>query len=313
MKLETPVLLITFNRPDVTKIVLDKIIEVAPPIIYIFNDAPRSGNENDKQKCAEIRQMVNGLSYDGIIKTRFEESNLGCKLGESTAMSWLFENEEMGIVIEDDILPTNEFFYYCQEMLLKYQFDERIFSITGCNLINDWKSDIQDYHFALFGSFWGWAGWRRAWKHYDVNMPLWKNEEVKKMVENYLPFKEFSALRKAEFDSLISGKNDTWDFQFCLAHLVNHAISIVPSRNLIKNIGINREDAVHMQGESPFSDLVHYKVNLPFKNNPIMIPDYEYDRNVVFKAYPWLFDVPELKFENKPTFYQKVKNKLTKL
>jgi hypothetical protein len=228
-------------------------------------------------------------------------------------MSWLFENEEMGIVIEDDILPTNEFFFYCQEMLLKYQFDERIFSITGCNLLNDWKSDIQDYHFALFGSFWGWASWRRAWNHYKVDMPLWRNPEVKNLVNNYLPFDEFKVLRRMEFDALLLGENDTWDFQFCLAHIVNHALSIVPSRNLIKNIGINREDAVHMTGESPFSDLKHFKISLTIKSNDIMIPDYEYDRNVLLKAYPWLFESNVPVLNSNPTFFQKVKKKIKNL
>jgi hypothetical protein len=289
-KFETPVLLITFNRPDVTQRVLNRILEMNPPIIYFFNDAPRPGNKKDQELCAQIRKMAANLDFDGILKTRFEEKNLGCKMGESTAMSWLFENEEMGIVIEDDILPTTEFFWYCQEMLEKYKDDPRVFSITGCNLLNEWKQEYQDYHFALFGSFWGWAGWRRAWQFYDVEASLWKDEEVRRLVLNYLPSPEYRRLRKNELDSILNNSNSTWDFQFCLIHYLHHAMSIVPSRNMVENIGINREDAVHMTGESPFSDLRNPKVSLPMKHNPIMVPDMEYDELVIRKAYPWLYE-----------------------
>lgn len=309
-KLNVPVLLITFNRPDVSIRVLERILEVNPPKIYLFNDAPRVGNENDRIKCAEIRQFPDQIKYDGTLLTRFESQNLGCKGGESTAMTWLFENEEMGIVIEDDILPTHDFFFFCEEMLHKYLYDERIFSITGCNLINEWKSDIQDYHYALFGSFWGWAGWQRAWKHYDVNMPQWNDPRVKELVRNYLPTNEYRQLRKQEFDALVSGENDTWDFQFCLAHYLNHAMSIVPAKNMITNIGINRADAVHMVGESPFSDLKHFEVSLPMRHNPVMIPDYEYDELVIKKAYPWFYE-PEVPIQPKPeNTLQKLKKML---
>ena len=293
-KLNTAVLLITFNRPDVTRRVLDRILEMEPPVLYFFNDAPRAGNQTDAERCAEIRKMAEEISYSGIVKTRFESSNLGCKMGESTAMSWLFEHEERGIVIEDDILPSKEFFWYCEEMLEKYEDDPRVFSITGCNLLNEWNSGQQDYHFALFGSFWGWAGWSKIWKLYDVEMAKWKDPKIQRLVLNYLPTKHYRTLRKMEFDSLVEGVNSTWDFQFCLIHYLNHAMSVVPSVNMIENIGFNRDDAVHMTGESVFSELKHHPVNFPLRHNSDMIPDMEYDDLVVRKAYPWLLEEENL-------------------
>ena len=78
--LQIPVLFITFNRPDVSKVVLDRILEVNPPKIYFFNDAPRPGNENDRIKCAEVRDLAKNLNYKGELITRFEEKNLNDKL-----------------------------------------------------------------------------------------------------------------------------------------------------------------------------------------------------------------------------------------
>lgn len=303
----TPILLITFNRPDVTKVILDRIMEINPPKLYFFNDAPRDGNENDAIKCKEVRELANGLNFTGELLTRFEKKNLGCKMGESTAMSWFFENEEMGIVLEDDTLPNLDFFYYCQEMLVKYRYDIRVFSISGCNLVNEWKSDIQDYHFSYFGSFWAWAGWQRSWKHYDVKMPLWKDPKIRQMVLNYIPTAEYKELRATEFDSLVSGKNDTWDYQFWFAHYINHALSIVPSKNMVRNIGINRADAVHMNEESPFSDLLDSPMHFPIRDNNIFIPDYDYDVAVVKKGYPYFYEIPVYPEPPKPTFPQKIR------
>ncbi len=300
-KFNTPVLFITFNRPDVTRKVLDRILEMEPPVLYFFNDAPRPGNERDAQMCAEIRKMADEISYSGIVKTRFEQKNLGCMFGESTAMNWLFENEEMGIVIEDDILPSADFFWYCEEMLEKYKDEPRVFSITGCNLIDEWKDDVQDYHFALSGSFWGWAGWRRVWQLYDVDLQYWRNPEIRRLVMNYLPSDQYRRLRIKEFDSILDATISTWDFQFCMIHYLYHGLSVVPARNMIENIGTNRDDAVHMTGESTFSKLRHAPVNLPMKDNPFLIPDLEYEDLVLRRAYPWLYEVPAQPVLNTPS------------
>jgi len=311
--LQIPVLFITFNRPDVSKVVLNRILEVNPPKIYFFNDAPRPGNENDRIKCAEVRKLADNLPYEGVLLTRFEEKNLGCKGGESTSMTWLFENEEMGIVIEDDILPTVDFFFYCQEMLHKYRYDERIFSITGCNLINEWKSDKQDFHFTNYPSFWGWAGWQRVWKQYDVTMAGWNDPGTRELVLQYLPTKEFRELRTAEFDSLVSGENDTWDFQFAFLHHINHALAVCPSKNMIANIGINHEEAVHMIGDSPFSDLKAQEIHLPVKDNPIMIPDIDYAEKSIKKGYPYFYETPVFPEPPKPNAQQKLSMAIGKL
>jgi hypothetical protein len=109
----------------------------------------------------------------------------------------------------------------------------------------------------------------------------------------------------------MTGKANTWDFQFCLAHYINHAMAIVPSKNMVINIGIQHADAVHMVSDSPFSDLRHQQVSFPLRSNTIMIPDYEYELGVVQKAYPFLFDVPQSPpAPVPPGIIQRIKNKI---
>jgi len=283
-----PVLLITFNRPDVTKVVLDRIVEAKPSKLFFFNDAPRKDNAQDAIMCAKIREMASSVELE--VHTRFESVNLGCKIGVSSAITWFFEHEEMGIIVEDDTYPSLDFFQWCRQMLYKFKDDNRIYSVTGCNMLNKWKSSKQDYHYAMFGSYWAWASWRRVWKNFDLELKQWQNTDVRELVLNYLPTEELRKIRTREFDRLIEGRISTWDFQFCFLHYIHHALSVVPSKNLVTNLGINHSDAVHMKGDSPFSDLQHFEIHLPVKENPIMVPDVAYDHQVLFKAYPWLFE-----------------------
>lgn len=285
---DIPIVFITFNRPDVTKTMLDQILKINPAKLYFFNDGPR--NEADQKNCFEIRKMASEIKMEGEVITRFETANLGCKMGESTAMSWLFENEEMGIVLEDDTYPSLDFFDFARQMLLKYKDDERVFSISGSNLVDTWKADRQDYHFCTFTGFWGWAGWRRSWKYYDVAMQKWNDPEARRLIQNILPFPEYRQLRFSEFDSLVSGQMDTWDYQFSFAHFMHHGLNLAPARNMIRNLGFNRDDAAHTNHDSPFAQMKWHPLPNPIRDNPWMIPDLEYDREVIKLAYPFLFE-----------------------
>lgn len=285
---DIPIVFITFNRPDVTRTMLDQILKINPAKLYFFNDGPR--NETDQKNCFEIRKMASEIRMEGQLINRFETANLGCKMGESTAMSWLFENEEMGIILEDDTYPSLDFFDFARQMLLKYKDDERVFSISGSNLVDTWKPEQQDYHFCTFTGFWGWAGWRRSWKYYDVAMQKWNDPESRRLIQNLLPFPEYRKLRFSEFDSLVSGKMDTWDYQFSFAHFMHHGLNLAPARNLIRNLGFNRVDAAHTTHDSPFANMKWHPLPNPIRDNPWMIPDLEYDREVIKLAYPFLFE-----------------------
>ena len=121
----TPILLITFNRPDHTRRVLERILEAKPQELYVFQDGAREGNANDAAKCAEVRQVIdtfwdNYLSENERCKPRlylyYSDNNLGCGPGPVTAISWFFEHVEMGIVMEDDCLPTSTIFAFYERL-----------------------------------------------------------------------------------------------------------------------------------------------------------------------------------------------------
>ena len=164
----TPILLIIFKRKDTALKVLETIKEVKPKKLYIAADGWR--NEEEKIKCIDTREAVlKAADWECEVKTLFQDKNLGCCNGVSKAITWFFDNEEQGIILEDDIIAENSFFYYCEKLLDYYKDNEQIMHIAGDSPL-DRKVGEASYYFATVQHCWGWASWRRAWKYYDSTM-----------------------------------------------------------------------------------------------------------------------------------------------
>lgn len=245
--IETPVLLIAFNRPDTTMIVFDTIREVRPKKLYVAIDGPRSNKKDEAELCKQVLHITQNVDWECDAQYLIREKNLGCKLGVTGAIRWALTNEDRVIVIEDDIVAVPAFFSYAQELLEKYKDNERIAMISG-NQYTPIEMD-NDYLFTKYGHIWGWATWKRVWNKFDVNLPDLKSDiENGKISEIGLSKKEKNYLQKYAKNilSLISDKSiNTWDYQFAYFRIRNQLLSIAPRTNLASNIGIDssRTDA----------------------------------------------------------------------
>jgi hypothetical protein len=240
----TPLLFIVFNRPQLTRTVFERIRELQPQKLYIAADGPRSDRDDDCAKCTEVRSVFAEIDWPCQVTTRFLESNLGCKRAVSDAIAWFFAQEQEGIILEDDILPDPSFFPYCREMLSRYRTDSRVMHVAGFNVCGRWRDPEQSYHFCRFGSIWGWASWRRAWRHYDVEIKAWADSRVQERLLNTFFPADLRPKRKALYDELYAGRIDTWDYQWTLCRLLQDGLAIAPARNLVRNLGFG-VDATH--------------------------------------------------------------------
>ena len=111
--INTAVLLIVFNRPDTTIQSLNAIRKAKPQRLYIAGDGPRDKTKSELEKINKVREIVKNIDWPCEDKTLFRDKNLGCKKGVSSAITWFFEHEDKGIIIEDDCLPNLEFFAFC--------------------------------------------------------------------------------------------------------------------------------------------------------------------------------------------------------
>lgn len=248
MAFQTPILFLIFNRPDTTKQVFAKIREVKPKYLYVAADGPRSHKEGEKELCEQTRKIVtDNIDWDCELVTLFREENLGCGKAVSGAITWFFENVEQGIILEDDIMVSQDFFFFCSELLQVYKDNVNVFSITGSNFQDGRRWGNESYYFTRYAYIWGWATWKRAWEKYDYEMKglsdFISNKEIEKI---------FSRTHEQQFwlNHFAQAKNiDTWDFQWMFTILKNNGYSVTPNYNLTRNIGFG-PNATHTKTEN---------------------------------------------------------------
>jgi len=282
--MKTSVAFLIFNRPDTTEQVFAAIRQAKPPKLLVVADGPRVERPGEAEKCEATREIIKRVDWDCELLTNYSDINLGCKQRVSSGLDWVFANVEEAIILEDDCLPHLTFFQFCEELLNKYKNDERILMISGTNMLKKWKIDRQSYHFSYYGGIWGWASWRRAWDHYDVEMKLWSEPEVRKRIRDVLcDLKQYYNREKA-FDNVYSGKIDTWDYQWSFARLSQSGLSVVPSANLIANIGFSQEATHTINPFDKNANLSKHPMFFPLKEPLGVAVDREYDYNFYLRT-----------------------------
>ncbi len=233
-KLTTPVAFIIFNRPDFTLKVFERIRQAKPEKLFLIADGARDNKIGEFEKVQQCRAIKDMVDWKCEVKTNFADKNMGCKNRVYSGISWVFDNVDEAIILEDDCLPSMSFFRFCQELLEKYRNDTRITVISN----HDWVEDFEgSYTFANRLRMWGWASWKRAWKLNDIDMNLWA-EVRKKEILKKICLNEFDYVRMInELQRTYDGKIDTWDNQFGLANYLYHGLCIIPQVNMVRNIG----------------------------------------------------------------------------
>ena len=249
--MKSAVLFVVFNRPDTTARVFETIRAAKPPRLYVAADGPRSGRAGEAVLCEQVRQLATQVDWPCKLCTRFQDTNQGCKLGVSSAINWFFEHEEQGIVLEDDILAQPSFFEYCDEMLHRYRDDTKVYMVSGCNLLSKRLQMQQSYFFSRYVHIWGWATWRRAWKHYDVTMAQWPAWQASAALPQLLDGNcALANFWEQIFSQVHAGQIDTWDYQWVFTCWMQGGLDILPARNLIENLGFG-PDATHTTMDTP--------------------------------------------------------------
>lgn len=243
--MKSPILFTIFKREDTTRRVFERIREARPPRLYIAADGPRVDVAGEAGKCAATRRVVENIDWPCEVKRLYRKENLGCGLGMSSAITWFFENEPEGIIIEDDILPHPDFFRYCDEMLERYREDNRIQSIAGWNRFYDSYDSNVTYFMSATFQVWGWATWRRVWKTYEFDVAKLPVKLIQRIIEKNV---EFMDINDIIIKKMVNHEIDTWDYQFYMNQILYGRYSIMPYTNMIENIGFDSVDATHTVG-----------------------------------------------------------------
>lgn len=295
---ETPVLFTPFARPEYARRTFDAIKKARPRKLYFYSDKARKGNAEEEEKNNTVRALVNEIDWPCELKTFFREEHSGSVYTSVwDAFTWMFENEEQAIILEEDCVPSPAFFDFCDKLLPRFRDDKRIWVITGNNFIEGYNPNNYDYFFSSFPYMWGWASWRDRWqKIYTGDLPYDK-------IKEYRLFDQIYANRRAarqalRFTSRII-KTRSWDYRFQISMKCHGGFGVIPRVNLVSNIGIfgahNKGNyTVFRNRELP--DFESYDIrNVP----PFIVPDYGYSSHW-YRTY----------YFRRSNFFFKLKNRI---
>jgi len=281
--LETSVLFLVFNRLDTTQQVFEAIKKAKPPRLYIASDGPRESKPDEDKKVQEVRDYIlSSIDWDCVVKTLFRDTNLGCRYAIQGAINWFFENEEMGIILEDDCLPSQSFFGYCENLLKIYENDTRIMCVSGNNFFSKIFDNKYSYHFSEIPLIWGWATWKRAWLL--DNKALNNFSEIQALKLKLTSDTKADKMWWKRIGKTYNKQIDTWDYLWTFTNLINNGLTIIPKRNLVKNIGIAHINSTHTRTNNKNFVKETFEISFPIIHPPFIKPNFRHD-TLLYKNY----------------------------
>lgn len=292
--LTVPIALFVFRRPKTTARVFEAIRQARPQHLLIVADGPRPQVKGESERCTAVRAIVENVDWPCHIQHDFSSSNLGVRKRITSGLTWVFEQVEEAIVLEDDCLPHPTFFPFCQELLARYRNEPRVAMISGNNFQEGQPRGPASYYFSVFTHIWGWATWRRAWKWFDPHLSQWPYLRSSHFLEKWLdePSSVLYWSKAFEFIRRRGELFDNWDYLWIYSCWANRGLSVLPNINLVTNIGFG-EYATSGMLESPFGNLSVTDMPFPLVHPTTIQVDREADRFSQSK----LFGMPDRRSE----------------
>lgn len=276
----TPILIITYKREKSLQKIFNIVKKLNPKKLYISSNASPKNDLKVFNKVCNVRKIINNLKINGKVYKLYRSKHLEVYDLIPQSISWFFFHEKSGIILEDDCIPSKDFFYFCEKLLNKYSNNKLINSIGGSNF---YKRKInKDYYFSKYNHIWGWATWRRSWKNFNLNIKFWKNykdtNNWKLLNHNYNEQKYW----EKKFDKIYKGSIYTWDYSWQACAWYNNQLSIIPSKSLVKNVGFD-DDATYTVGRNKNFKVLNANLRI-VKYNDDIIQNLKAD-NYVFKNF----------------------------
>ena len=250
--MKSPVAFFIYKRSEYTGRVWAEIRKARPPVLLIVADGPR--DEQDQIKCEAARAVVELVDWPCDVRRNYAAVNMGCRDRMASGLNWVFEEVEEAIILEDDCLPSQSFFLFCEQLLDYYRHDPRVMHVGGSNFQLGRVDGDESYYFSKYSHVWGWATWRRAWNHYDLNVRLWP------LVKRHNYLRAFCETRNERqfwtnvLDRQFRAASKTWDYSWVFSVWANHGLAICPAVNLVSNIGTG-SDSTHQQDDQWYMKL----------------------------------------------------------
>lgn len=283
MPLETPIVLMLFNRPRLVEAVFAAIAKAQPRRLFVVADGPRFPEEAGI--CHEARSVIDRVDWNCEVVKNVVDQNLGCRQRVASGLEWVFSQVDEAIILEDDCLPDPSFFQFCDTLLGRYRHDERVMEIAGSNWQLGHSRTNDSYYFSKHSHTWGWATWKRAWDHYDEKLTMWPGLKGTKDWARMWNDPREMEYWETILDRVYEGEIDTWDYQWQLAMWCRNGLSAVPNVNLVSNIGFGRDATHTTRARHPLAELPTHRLD-DIRHPPAVIAHKEAD-TFFFEHFLW--------------------------
>ena len=253
---------------------MQQLSKVKPKKLYVTVDGPRKTKPKEAELVDEVKKIVQKVDWECDTHFRLLEENVGAEKNISSAIKWVLEENECVIVNEDDIYAGYSFYKFIQDMLYLYKDDKRIGLVSGLNL-KSFKSPDRDYYFSHFGHIWGWGTWKRVWDGFDLEGTI----EDSVISEDSLAQCTVSKSQCQRVHNIMKSKqnegigNVTWDYMFWYYRIKYNYLGIVPSHNLVTNIGV---EGLHAKGLN-LTHFIKYDDDFQTNQQREVVWDKDYD------------------------------------
>ncbi|MFN2405220.1 MAG: glycosyltransferase family 2 protein [Pyrinomonadaceae bacterium] len=280
-----------------------EIARARPSTLIVVADGARDQVDGEAELCARARAVIEAVDWSCEVLTDFSHSNLGCRARVSSGLNFVFDHVEEAIILEDDCLPHPSFFSFCESLLHKYRDDEEVMVISGDNFHRGRKYGAFSYFFSRFVHVWGWASWRRAWKHYDVDMKQWQSLRTTDWLAGLFEREQEVAYWRDVFDRVATQQIDTWDYQWLFSCWTQRGLSITPEINLVSNIGFDRSATHTTAMNHDMANLPVADIGFPLRHPPSVERNREADE----------FETRYLFRHEDPSFYNRMRTRFSRV
>jgi hypothetical protein len=279
--------MIVFRRPGVTRKVFEKVREYQPRLLYVIADGPRPNVPGDVSAVSETRKIFEEVDWDCNVVRIFADENLGLRNRVMSGLDEVFSHEQSALILEDDCLPSEDFFSFSHEMLDRYSEHEQVALVSGNNFAPSKKLETS-YYFSSHANIWGWATWARVWHGFRLEREPagWSEEDIKRISERI-----HGRLKRKEFSSLLrAARNlDSWAIGFAAFCYDRDLLSVVPRANLVTNVGFGAE-STHTKFESYADEIPLGKLSFPLQHpSEIKVDNAELRRESFLKGFRWVW------------------------
>lgn len=238
-----PIVIFAFNRLDSLKRSVGSLlrnVEAKNSDLYVFVDGPRSEKEGEQEKVKAVQDYVRSIEGFKSVTWKFSDNNKGCAMSVISGTTEVIEEYGRVIVVEDDLYVSMSFLHYMNEMLDRFEGDERVMQVSGYSSKLTRPCDYTwDVYLSERAHSWSWGTWKNRWETID-----WDVSDFGRLRTNRKMQADFCKRGSDLYGMLrdyMAGKNNSWYIRFNYSMYKQKRYSVCPIRSLVRNDGFTAE------------------------------------------------------------------------